>query len=42
MIDGQQKDQLVHQRMTIDADKAPGSSVTPIAQEARGSLVDLR
>ena len=36
------KDQLVHQRTTIDADKAAGGSVTPCAQEARGSPVDLR
>ena len=42
MIDRQQQDQLVHHRTTIDADKAAGASVAPIAQEARGSLVDLR
>ena len=41
MIDRQQ-DQPVQQRTTMVADKAAGASVTPVAREARGSLVDLR
>ena len=37
-----QQDQLVHQQTTIDADRAARTPVTPIAQDARGNLVDLR
>ena len=37
-----QQDQLMHQQTTIDADRAARTPVTPIAQDARGNLVDLR
>ena len=32
----------MHQQTTIGADRAARTPVTPIAQEARGNLVDLR
>ena len=37
-----QQDQLMRQQSTIDADRAARTPVTPIAQNARGNLVDLR
>ena len=37
-----QQDQLMRQQTTIDADRAARTPVTPIAQDARGNLVDLR
>ena len=37
-----QKDQLMRQQSTIDADRAARTPITPIAQDARGNLVDLR
>ena len=37
-----QQDQLMRQQLTIDADRAARTPVTPIAQHARGNLVDLR
>ena len=42
VIEHQQENQLVHQQTTIDADTAARTPVTPIAQESRGNLVDLR
>ena len=39
---GHQQDQLIHQLTTINADRAARTPVIPIAQEARGNLVDLR
>ena len=37
-----QQDQLMRQQRTMDADRAARTPVTPIAQDARGNLVDLR
>ena len=37
-----QQDQLMRQQSTIDVDRAARTPVTPIAQDARGNLVDLR
>ena len=37
-----QQDQLMRQQTTIDADRAARTPVTPIAQDARGILVELR
>ena len=37
-----QQDQLMRQQSTIDADSAARTPVTPIAQDARVNLVDLR
>ena len=37
-----QQDQLMRQQTTIDVDRAARTQVTPIAQDARGNLVDLR
>ena len=37
-----QQEQLMRQQSTIDADRAARTPVTPIVQDARGNLVDLR
>ena len=37
-----QQDQLMRQQSKIDADRAARTPVTPITQDARGNLVDLR
>ena len=37
-----QQAQLMHQQTTTDADRAARTPVTPVAQDARGNLVDLR
>ena len=41
-VDEHQQDQMMRQQTTIDADRAARTPVTPIAQESRRNLVDLR
>ena len=37
-----QQEQLMRQQTTIDVDRAAQTPVSPIAQDSRGNLIDLR